>query len=326
MEGMVVKKDTTSAYQISVLMLTYNREEFLKRAIVSITEQTFSEFEFIIVNNGSTDQSGAIAEELAKTDSRIRVFHLDKQSIAAGRNFGLDVATGKYIAFVDDDDYAEKDMLEFLHRLVSAHGADIAICGSNKEVNGKIFPNYVFDDLLVMNSEEAVIEMLKREKFNVAMPTKLIKKQLLDQNRFVEESRYDDIWTGYKLFANAHSTVALGEPKYCFRRHESNNSAFTTHDSLLTEEQLKEYLAAFRERTEYLSKKLPTIADYALYSEYSYMISMCNKITSNKLTHCYQVLATIKKVLSDNYDWFYQSPYIKEFERDYMRKYVLLER
>ena len=97
---------------ISVIMLTYNRENFINRAIESILNQTFQDFEFIIVDNGSTDKSGQIAEEYAKRDKRIRVIHRERGNIGAGRNTGLDVAKGNYIAFIDDDDWAEPDFLE----------------------------------------------------------------------------------------------------------------------------------------------------------------------------------------------------------------------
>ena len=99
---------------ISVLMLTYNREDMVSRAIKSILVQTCTDFEFIIVDNGSTDRSGQIADDFAKIDSRIKVIHRDKGSIGAGRNTALDATKGDYIAFIDDDDYVEPDFLEFL--------------------------------------------------------------------------------------------------------------------------------------------------------------------------------------------------------------------
>ena len=92
---------------ISVIMLTYNRERMLSHMIESILNQTFDDFEFIIVDNGSTDCSGRIAEEYASRYSKIRVVHIKKGSIGKGRNVGLSVASGKYVAFVDDDDTCE---------------------------------------------------------------------------------------------------------------------------------------------------------------------------------------------------------------------------
>lgn len=303
-------------------MLTYNREELVGRAIESILCQTMKDFEFIIVDNGSSDRSGEIAEEYAKKDSRIKVVHIPKSNIGTGRNAGLDLATGEYITFVDDDDTVEPDMLEFLYDLAVENGADISLSGSTKEVEGEFLPNCIFEEKLLMTPEEAVVTLLKRKKYNAAMPSKLLKKELFDKIRFKTEGKYDDISVVYKYFAEAKKIAAHGIPKYCFWRHPGNNSAFTTNDLLLTPEQLDEYFEAFRERTEYLSVKLPDIADYAQYSEWSYMISMCNKISKNNLVACQKQLDFVKKELMEHYDEFYDSPYMQEFEREFMRKYI----
>lgn len=266
---------------ISVIMLTYNRESMVGRAIESILNQTYRDFEYIIVDNGSDDRSGEIADAYAAKDPRIKVLHIEKSNIGTGRNIGLDAATGEYITFIDDDDTAEPDMLEFLYGLAKEQDADISLSGSMKEVNGEFLPNCMFDEKLVMTPEEAVITLLRRKKYNAAMPSKLMRREIFDKIRFRTEGKYDDITVVYKYFAEAKKVVAYGLPKYCFWRHSGNNSAFTTNDLLLTPEQLDEYFEAFRERTEYLSEKLPDIADYAQYSEWSYMISMCNKIEKN---------------------------------------------
>lgn len=307
---------------ISVIMLTYNRENMVGRAIESILNQTYQNFEFIIVDNGSTDQSGEIADSYAEKDSRIKVIHLPKSNIGTGRNTGLDMSKGDYVTFIDDDDTAEPDMLEFLHALAVECDADIALCGSYKEVNGEILPNCVFDEKLIMTPEEAVVTLLKRKKYNAAMPSKLLRRDLFDKIRFRTEGKYDDITVVYKYFAEAKRVIAYGKPKYCFWRHPGNNSAFTTNDLLLTPEQLDEYFEAFRERTIYLSNKLPKIADYAQYSEWSYMISMCNKIEKNYLEHCGKQLEFVKNELTAHYDEFYNSPYIEKFEKEFMERYI----
>lgn len=307
---------------ISVIMLTYNRENMVGRAIESILNQSYRDFEFIIVDNGSDDRSGEIADTYAAKDDRIKVIHISKSNIGTGRNTGLDAAKGEYITFIDDDDTAEPDMLEFLYGLAKEQDADISLSGSIKEVKGELLPNCMFDEKLVMTPEEAVVTLLKRKKYNAAMPSKLMRRELFDKIRFRTEGKYDDITVVYKYFAEAKKVVAYGLPKYCFWRHSGNNSAFTTNDLLLTPEQLDEYFEAFRERTEYLSEKLPDIADYAQYSEWSYMISMCNKIEKNHLQQCSKQLALVKKELTAHYDEFYNSPYIEEFEKEFMRKYI----
>lgn len=309
--------------KVSVIMLTYNREALVGRAIESILAQTMQDFEYIIVDNGSTDKSGEIAEEYAKKDSRIRVLHIPKSNIGTGRNAGLDVARGEYVTFIDDDDTAEPDMLEFLYDLAKEAGAEISVCGSVKEADGELSPNCVFEEKLIMTPEAAVVTLLERKKIKTGMPAKLVKRELFQEVRFPEKGKYEDIRTTYKYFAIANRVAAQGSPKYRVLRHVGNNSAFTTNDILLTPEQLDEYFDAFRERTEFLSAKLPKIADYAQYSEWSYMISMCNKISRNKLVSCQKQLEFVKKELTEHYEEFYESEYIEEFEREFMREYIM---
>ena len=308
---------------VSVIMLTYNRENLVPRAIESVLAQTYEEFEFIIIDNGSSDSSGEIAEGYAEKDSRVKVVHIPKSTIGRGRNLGLEQAKGSYITFIDDDDTADVDMVSVLHAAGVECGADVIFCGSRKEVEGHFLPNCVFEGTKIFTPSEAVIALLKRKWLNAAMPTKMIKRELFQKIKFKEEGKYDDISVVYKYFANADKVVGVGEEKYCFYRHPGNNSAFTANDMLIRPEQLDEYFAAFKERTEYLSVLLPDIADYAQYSEWSYMISMCNKIISANKTDCSMQLNFIKSELYKYRNEFYNSPYIEEFEKKYMEKYIL---
>lgn len=307
---------------ISVIMLTYNRENLVSAAIKSILNQSFSDFEFIIVDNGSTDNSGSLCDFYANQDSRIRVVHRKRGTIGSGRNTGLDFAAGEYIMFVDDDDFAFPTMLEFLHSLVQTYQADIAVCGSCKEVMGQMLPNYIYEECLVMEPGQAVVEYLKRRRYNAAMPTKLLRRELFDKIRFFETGSYDDITVGYRYFAEAGKTVAHGVPQYCFRRHEKNHSLAATSDNQIYPEQLEEYFSAFHERTKYLSKKLPSIAPYARYSEWSYLLSMLNKIEKNHLDHCHMQNQYIRRVLGENLQEIYNSPYLTDLEKKYIKKYL----
>lgn len=309
---------------ISVIMLTYNREELVGRAIESIRNQTFEDFEFIIVDNGAIDRSGAIADQCAAMDPRIRVIHRERGNIGSGRNAGLDAAAGKYVAFIDDDDYAEPDFLEFLYQLAEKHDADISVCGSNKEEDGVVSPNhiYTYDDLRMMNAEQATEAFLLRVCYNAAMPTKLVKREMFDKIRFSNIGSYDDISTTYRYFSNARNVAAHGIPKYTFYRHPGNNSSAATKHHLLNPVQLKEYLAAFRERTAYISGVIPALTDMALWSEWSYMISMIEKIHRFELGNCNEPLAFMRRELAENRDAFLKSKWTQEFEKEWMERYI----
>jgi glycosyltransferase involved in cell wall biosynthesis len=309
---------------ISVIMLTYNREKLVGRAIESIIAQAMCDFEFIIVDNGSTDNSGKIADEYAAKDFRIHVLHRQQGNIGSGRNVGINAAKGKYLTFIDDDDYAETDFLGFLYELATKYNADIAVCGSNKEENGKITPNYIYDydELFILNTHEAIKSFLWRKLYNAAMPTKLVRQELFQKIRFSETGNYDDITTTYRYFANAGKVVAHGIPKYTFYRHPENNSSAATKHHLLNPVQLHEYLAAYRERTEYISTILPQLTGLALYSEWSYMISMIEKIHRFGLKNCDQPLELMKSELKIHRKAFYNGEFILDFEKEWMSQYV----
>jgi len=308
---------------ISVIMLTYNREKFVGRAIESILKQTFTNFEFIIIDNGSADKSGIIAEEYAVKDNRVKVLHREGENIGSGRNAGLDTAKGEYIAFIDDDDWAENNFLEFLFNLAVNKKADISVCGSYRQHdNGETEEKYIFDDLFLYDAETSVKEMVLRTHYNSATPTKLFKRNLFNKIRFPVQGKYDDISTTYKLFANSKLTAVHGKGKYYFTRHNSNNSGAATKHEQLNSQQLDEYLTVFKERTEYISRVFPNLIEFAKWSEWSYMISMVEKIKRFNITSCDAQFNFMINELKQNRNIFYNSVYTRDFEREWLDNLV----
>jgi glycosyltransferase involved in cell wall biosynthesis len=306
---------------ISVIMLTYNREKLVGCAIESILAQTFRDFEFIIIDNGSTDRSSAIANEFATRDERIRVIHRERGNIGSGRNAGLDAAKGEYIAFIDDDDWCEPDYLEFLLGLAMESDADIAVCGAEKEEHGSRSP-VGSPEKIVLTPEDAIVELMWRKRFNNGFPTKLFKRNIFDGLRFQEEGRYDDIYLMYKVFAKANRIASHGLPKYHVLRHDSNNSGVTVKDGLITTEYLDDYRSAYRERTIWLTDHFTSKAAMWWYFDWSFQISMVNKIISNDLPGCETHLLEMLYDLQAHYDEFYDCLWIQDFERAWMRAYV----
>ncbi len=298
--------------KISVIMLTYNREKLIGRMIDCILKQTFREFEFIVVDNGSTDRSGMIAEEYATTDSRIRVVHKEKGNIGSGRNAGLDVAHGEWIAFVDDDDTCEPDFLEFLYNLTH-EGVDIAICGACHNV---------VDERHIWIAEDALEEMFARKKFNVQFPTKLIRRSLFDKIRFDETAKYDDIELMPQIIAKADRVIYHGVGKYTFERHGNNHSAWTTDHRLLDANTLEEYLSAYQKRTEWLCEMFPDRSLTWKYFKWSFMISMLQKIYRYDLADCKKYTETITSELIEHRSEFLNCKQIQVFERKWLDKYV----
>ena len=113
---------------ISIIIPVYNVEQYLRQCLDSVVNQTYKNLEIILVDDGSTDNSGKICDEYAVKDNRIKVIHKQNGGVSSARNVGLDVATGDYIGFVDSDDYIENDMYEYLYNLARENNAEISIC------------------------------------------------------------------------------------------------------------------------------------------------------------------------------------------------------
>ena len=115
--------------KISVIMPVYNVEKFVGKAIESIQNQTLKEIEFLIVDDGTPDRSGEICDAYAQNDSRIRVFHKENGGAPSARNLAIEAAKGKYMYFMDSDDWAEPTMLEDMYRLAEEHQAQLVVAG-----------------------------------------------------------------------------------------------------------------------------------------------------------------------------------------------------
>ena len=115
--------------KISVIVPVYNVEQYLERCVDSIINQTYKNLEILLVNDGSTDNSGQLCDELAKKDDRIRVIHKENGGLSDARNVGIDEAEAELIGFIDSDDYIDEDMYETLYRQLRESNADLSMCG-----------------------------------------------------------------------------------------------------------------------------------------------------------------------------------------------------
>jgi len=311
--------------KISVALVTYNRANYLPKALESVLSQTFSNFEVILVNNGSTDNTAELCESYAKKDRRIKFINIPKNRGASiGRNIAIDESSCEYITIVDDDDYCKEEMLEHLFNLATEYNADISMCGSYNDFGDRLEPYFIFDELLILDKAKGLDELLKREKYNVAPPTKLFKKNLFHNIRFPEGVLVDDIHVIYKVFSNADTVVAQGTPLYYFRKHDGNMTGFIQSNKLFPS-LLDEYISMYKERTKYLSKKVPEITDRARYSEWSYMISMCDKIIRYQCDGCEKQYAYMIKTLRESYEEIWNMPFTTEKEKEFLKKIKFVE-
>jgi glycosyltransferase involved in cell wall biosynthesis len=302
-------------------MPTYNRAKTVIKAIDSVLAQSFNEYELIIINDGSTDETTKICSEYAQKENKIRFINrLQNKGASFARNIGIKVSDGDYITFVDDDDVIHCKMLEFLYGLTITHGADISICGSWYGYGENVVPKYKYDELILLDKVTGLDELLKREKYNSSNACKLFCKKLFRGINYIEKSLVDDIHVVYKLFAEANTVVAKGVPMYTCMRHGENNSNLL-ENNIWSPELLREYINMQKDRVKYLSQCVPQITDRVKYSEWSFYISMCHKINIFNNWVCKKEYREMLNILKENKVEFLNSKFITESEKTMIKMY-----
>ena len=164
--------------------------------------------------------------------------------------------------------------------------------------------------------------MMWRKKYTICCNVKMFKSKFIKKYKYPENARFDDIHVNYKIFADVERVAYYGLPKYTFYRHGGNESSWTRNHKLLTASILDEYLAAYRERTVLLSEKFPNSAAAFRYFEWSFMISMIEKIYRLEIQGCEEKSKYMISVLKSNCEEFLNCPEIQDFEREWVKKYI----
>ena len=216
--------------QLSIIVPIYNEEKYLKRCINSILSQTYNEFELILIDDGSKDMSGYICDEYAKRDERIRVVHQVNKGLIATRFVGVSLARGKYLAFVDSDDWIDADMFEILMKpLTNYDSIDVSITpytwGDEINQRSRFQPH----EETVWSAKEGLIRMLEDKFFGWSVCGKVYKKVLFNnlQIWYIDNSYGEDLEISWKLFQKAEKIYFQPALKY----HYFNNLQSMTHRS-----------------------------------------------------------------------------------------------
>ncbi|MCL1998618.1 MAG: LicD family protein [Turicibacter sp.] len=212
--------------KISIIVPVYNVEPFLRKCVKSLTAQTYTNLEIILIDDGSPDNSGRICDDLAADDSRIRVIHTENQGVSAARNTGLDHATGDFITFVDPDDYASPDMIEYLYSAMAEHSACMVSCDFYRLQKGKI-KNPPHRYIMELDGIDAIKETILRAQNH--MWGRLFKRELWKNRRFEKGRKLgEDLVALYKVFEACNKIILLPEPKYYYRIHANGVTSTKT--------------------------------------------------------------------------------------------------
>ena len=198
---------------VSIIIPVYKVEQYLRTCIESVLEQTYTNWELILVDDGSPDKCGEICDEYAKIDHRIKVIHKDNGGLSSARNAALDMPPkGEFVTFLDSDDFWHKDYLSIMVGLQQSFNADIVQCGF---IRGKdtVFPAITNDVTSAVYDNHKIF---LSEKANVIMCGKLLRTSLFDNIRMPVGLYNEDDWTAWKLYYKAKNIVVTNQALYYY--------------------------------------------------------------------------------------------------------------
>ncbi|MFI3165940.1 MAG: glycosyltransferase [Bacillota bacterium] len=200
---------------LSVIVPVYNAEKYLHRCIDSILSQTMANFELILINDGSTDNSGEICEAYAKKDCRIIVRHKKNGGAASARNLGLDIACGEYIGFCDADDFLNHNMYEVLIDLMVQYNLPTIECTANTvSVDEKLIEIGCNNKEIIDIGAEDAIKQIYLRKGNVSLCTRVTQYSYIKELKIEEGYRVEDFYCTICLLLQTHRTTVYNYPFY----------------------------------------------------------------------------------------------------------------
>lgn len=209
---------------ISVIVPIYKVEKYLKKCIDSIINQTYKNLEIILVDDGSPDNCPKICDEYASSDSRIKVIHKKNGGLSDARNAGMTEATGKYISFVDSDDYVSPDFIQSLYDTIVREESDIAECGVVKVYDDKEDGYEISGDesAVTYNTHDALHQLLLEGEFKQHVWNKLYRADLvLDVPYAVGKLNEDEFWT-YQVFGKARKVSKISKTMYFYLQRSTS--------------------------------------------------------------------------------------------------------
>lgn len=254
---------------ISVIVPVYNVENYIHACLESILHQSYKNIEVILVDDGSTDNSGSICDNYGKKDERIKVIHKRNGGLSDARNTGILYANGKYIMFVDSDDVISIDIVKYLYRLIKNNSADIGVCDPVHYYSNGIISYEGESTQQIFNSEEAIVEMLYQKSFLVAAWGKIYRKEYFNDISFPCGMIFEDSAVMYKIFDKADKIVYGNAKLYGYRHRDGSITTrkFSKKDGDILDicDELVEYMNDRGEKLKKAAKAYQTTAALRVY-------------------------------------------------------------
>ncbi len=209
---------------VSVIIPIYNVQDYLARCIDSVLAQTYTDLEIILVDDGSHDASGDICDEYDLKYRFVRVIHKTNGGLSDARNAGLDVAQGKYVTFIDGDDYVHPRFVEELMHTIEQTGAQIAAC-TWQELNDGDTPREVKfhkAKCKTYTQHEAINTVFYQGELNNSACSRIFERQLFHDLRFPEGALYEDLAIIYTLLRKVEKVALLKAPMYYYMHRKGS--------------------------------------------------------------------------------------------------------
>ncbi len=271
---------------ISVIVPVYNVEKYIAACVDSILAQTYTNLEILLVDDGSTDSSGALCDEYARRDVRVRVIHQENGGLSDARNTGMQSAQGTYFAFVDSDDFIAGDYIAYLYGMIEKHHAQIAVCGYQKVYPGDENSCYgtqtdkhnSVNSEKVYRTEEGLRQLLYQRGMITSAWGRLFDASLFiqaDAIQFPVGKLHEDVAVMYKLFGAADTIVCGDEAKYYYLQRA---------DSIVNQQfdrRRMEYIAFTGECIQFMEDFYPNLRKAAVSRHFSACFELLSCIENN---------------------------------------------
>ena len=271
---------------ISVIVPVYNVEKYIAACVDSILAQTYTNLEILLVDDGSTDSSGALCDEYARRDVRVRVIHQENGGVSDARNTGMQSAQGTYFAFVDSDDFIAGDYIAYLYGMIEKHHAQIAVCGYQKVYPGDENSCYgtqtdkhnSVNSEKVYRTEEGLRQLLYQRGMITSAWGRLFDASLFiqaDAIQFPVGKLHEDVAVMYKLFGAADTIVCGDEAKYYYLQRA---------DSIVNQQfdrRRMEYIAFTGECIQFMEDFYPNLRKAAVSRHFSACFELLSCIENN---------------------------------------------
>ena len=323
--------------KITVIVPVYNVENYLEKCLDSLINQTYKNLEIIVINDGSTDNSGTICQEYAQKDNRIVYIEKENGGLSEARNVGLDKMTGSYVTFIDSDDWVELDYVEILYKKIIEYQADISV-GNYYSYNedeetyyfhiyGDSYYEKVYDNISIF---ENLYESLEMKSFAlISACGKLYKAKLFDYLRFDKGKLGEDGYLNQKMYLYANKVVYLNQGLYAYRQRSGSITktwtekwmhalvdAMSERITLLANMgyPLEKHLAVYRQMLEVTlaNGQASGLSDTATYKEFEMQRTLLNQLSIQESSekkaivlaanyaYVEQVMTTIKSICYHN--------------------------